>query len=67
MCPQCDEAFAPRFYRLCPQCGYDQGSGIEIRTWQPEPLSEQLLLAISGLVFLGLAFWTYFWWLFQGR
>ena len=29
MCVVCDEAFAPRFYQICPWCGHDFGEGLE--------------------------------------
>jgi hypothetical protein len=30
LCPTCDEPFAARFYRYCPGCGFDFGSGVEV-------------------------------------
>ena len=65
LCPQCDEAFAPEFYRYCPKCGGDAGAGVEVPPWRWEPLSDRLLLAIHGLLLLGVLFWLYFWWLFR--
>ena len=66
LCPQCDEAFPPRFYRCCQACGCDEGDGIEVRRWTPEPLSDELLVAIGGLFLVACLLGTYFWFLFRG-
>ncbi len=65
VCPQCDEAFAPRFYRCCPQCGHDEGTGIDVRPWDVEPLSDEMLLAICGLIVVVASLVLYFRWLFH--
>lgn len=65
MCPQCDEAFAPRFYRRCPQCGHDEGTGIDVQPWSVEPLSENTLLILCGLIGLVTAIVLYVRWLFS--
>ena len=64
MCPQCDEAFAPRFYRRCPQCGHDEGTGIDVQPWDVEPLSDKMLLVICGLIVVVTLIVLYFRWLF---
>jgi hypothetical protein len=63
-CPQCDEAFTPRFYRQCPQCGHDQGEGIRFQSWQPEPISHRVVITILGLLGLALGTALYLWRLF---
>ena len=66
LCPQCDEAFAPRFYRWCPQCGQDAGTGIDTRvSGNDEPLSEHALLILGVLISLVTAIVLYFRWLFS--
>jgi hypothetical protein len=64
VCPQCDEAFAPRFYRRCAQCGHDAGSGLEVPTLAVEPLSTNTLLVLVGLLALVALIVLYFRWLF---
>ncbi|MFO7906023.1 MAG: hypothetical protein ACQESR_17300 [Planctomycetota bacterium] len=65
LCPRCDEAFSPRFYRLCPACGGDAGEGIRANEGTREPLSNRVLLVIYGLVGLTTLILLYFWFLFQ--
>ncbi len=64
-CPQCDEAFPPRFYRHCPECGYDAGEGLPVPQYDFPRLSEETVLAISGLFVLVAALVLYFRWLFS--
>ncbi len=66
LCPRCDEAFAPRFYRICPACGCDAGSGLELQSLVSEHASNSVLLAVYGLVAVGGALLLYFWFLFRG-
>ncbi|MFW6169626.1 MAG: hypothetical protein ACODAD_03985 [Planctomycetota bacterium] len=66
LCPRCDEAVSPRFYRLCPACGCDAGEGISVNARTGEPLSNRVLLVIYGLVGLTTVILLYFWFLFQG-
>lgn len=63
MCPQCDEVFKPRFYRLCAQCGFDFGAGIEIAQSESTPLPPRVVWTILGLAAFGLSLLAYFWWL----
>jgi hypothetical protein len=64
-CPQCDEAFPPRFYRHCPECGHDAGEGLPVPRHDFSPPSEETVLAVSGLLFLAVAMVLYFRWLFR--
>ncbi len=66
ICSDCDEAFTPRFYRVCPACGCDAGTGIELGDESGEHVSNRVLLAIYGLAAIGLLLTTYFWLLFRG-
>ncbi len=65
LCPQCDEAFGPRFYRHCPACGYDAGDGIEVQHGTARPVSNRVLLVLYGLIALGLLLILYFSFLFR--
>jgi hypothetical protein len=65
VCPQCDSAFVPQFYRYCAWCGADAGSGLEVGTGRRErlsPLGLWIVLGAGGLLVLVL--W-YFHWLFR--
>ena len=60
MCPTCDEAFTPRFYRQCELCGYHFAGGIETGE-QPPELAGRPLWVLAGMILLGCALWAYFW------
>jgi hypothetical protein len=64
MCPACDEAFAPGFYRRCAECGFDFGEGLEVESPEYEPLNARVLVAILLVAGTGIALIAYFWWLF---
>jgi hypothetical protein len=64
MCPACDEAFAPRFYRWCAQCGFDFGEGIEIESAEVEPMNVRVLFAVVLVAAAVIGLCAYFWWLF---
>jgi len=67
-CTACDDHFLPDWYRLCPRCGHDYGSGVEID--QPRRLLEfnlRTALTIAALLAGVAAFLAYFVWLFAGR
>jgi len=64
MCPHCDEAFEPRFYRLCAWCGHDAGSGIVMEVVQHEPRNKRVTAVVLGLLLLTLLFFAYYGWLF---
>ena len=65
MCPQCDEAFQPRFYRRCAQCGFDFGEGIEIAQREVAPLPPRVTFVIGAAVAVCVALLAYFWWLLR--
>ncbi len=65
LCPQCDEVFVPQFYRICPACGDDAGSGIEPPQPQAEPYHRRVLLVAYCLLGLAAMLWLYFWLLFR--
>jgi len=64
MCPDCDEAFSPQFYRLCEQCGYDFGDGLLVDAADSDRVPDRALLALAGLIVLAAALLAYFWYLF---
>jgi hypothetical protein len=65
MCPTCDEAFPPRFYRYCQQCGHDFGDGMIIEGSDADALTGRAFAVLLGLVLFALAMLMYFWWLFD--
>lgn len=68
MCPTCDEAFTPRFYRRCAWCGHDFSDGIEVgaeHEEKPEVLNARVWVAIGGLIAVCAAILGYFWWLMR--
>jgi hypothetical protein len=64
MCPSCDEAFAPGFYRLCQQCGHDFGDGLQVESEAQDELTGRTLFVLIGLAALAMAVLVYFWCLF---
>lgn len=66
-CPTCDEAFEPRFYKLCEQCGHEFPDGVAVRqplgTIPDNSLNLQRFWIVVGasLAFCG-ALGLYFWW-----
>lgn len=60
ICPQCDEAFSPSFYRYCAECGYDYSEGLDVEKRDVEVLSERTLWAIVALIAISMALLTYF-------
>jgi len=65
MCPTCDEAFTPGFYRLCEQCGHDFGDGLQVKIEAREELTGRMLFVLAGLAALAIVILIYFWWLFS--
>jgi len=64
MCPNCDEAFTPRYYRICAWCDHDFQSGIELAgpsSRQREPVNHRTQLAIILLLLGAAAALAYFW------
>ena len=53
MCETCNEAFPPRCYRTCHQCGFDFGDGLELQE-VPEDVHDEVnsraILVVVGLV-----------------
>ncbi len=60
-CPQCHDAFAPKFYRRCATCGHLGPDGIEVRQWRIEPLPDRVVFAIACLLALAAVISFYFW------
>jgi hypothetical protein len=60
ICPQCDEAFSPNFYRYCAECGHDYLEGMDVEKGDFEVLTERTLWAIVALVVVGVALLAYF-------
>lgn len=68
MCPTCDEAFTPRFYRACPWCNHQfEKHGLEAgsETASGEEFSPRMLAVLMGLVALTMGLMAYFWWIGQ--
>jgi hypothetical protein len=61
MCPVCEEAFAPEFYRLCQHCGHDFGDGLLVETPEADQITDRALLVMTGLIALVAALLVYFW------
>jgi hypothetical protein len=61
MCPVCEEAFSPVFYRWCQQCGHDFGDGLLVQTPEPDELTDRALIVLAAMVGLFIALITYFW------
>jgi hypothetical protein len=65
LCPTCDEAFSPRFYRWCESCGHDFGSGREGGPPEETATNYRIVLALFALVAGLVGLWVYLVWLFQ--
>lgn len=65
LCTQCEEAFEPRFYRICPTCGADAGEGLQWPSPAQTYLNERVTLAITGLIAVVTLLLLYFWLLFR--
>lgn len=64
ICPSCDEAFAPKFYRLCEECGHDFGEGRQVKVPESVELPGRVLFVIAVLGALTIAVLAYWWILF---
>lgn len=60
MCPTCDEAFTPRYYRRCELCGHQFGGGNEA-DGEPAEFGGRALWLLAGMLVLGCAAAVYFW------
>jgi hypothetical protein len=65
ICPSCNEAFSPRFYRACAQCGHDFGEGVETESAEHQELNDRVLLALLAFGGLAIGLVIYFWFLFR--
>lgn len=64
VCEACDDHFRPEMFRLCPECGYDYGDGLQIGQ---QPASAQATLrtwlVLGGLGLFAAVLAAYFYWL----
>ena len=58
VCPTCDEAFTPRFFRRCRQCGHDFGSGPDIEP-ADEPTNYRVVFAMLAVIAAVAGIWIY--------
>jgi hypothetical protein len=65
ICPTCDEAFSPRFYRWCENCGHDFGSGREDEPPEESDTNYRVVAAIVVTIGVLAVLWIYLIWLFQ--
>lgn len=65
LCPTCDEAFSPRFYRRCANCGYDFGSGREAGPVEEPVTNYRVVLAVVAVIAALAGLWMYLAWLFR--
>ena len=62
VCPTCDDAFVPTFYRRCAQCGFQFPEGLEVDSEEPyfdfnaRVAAVAAVLAAASFV-IGLLFW----------
>ena len=50
VCPICDEAFPPRFFRRCRHCGHDFGSGRELESSEEPVANYRVVLTILAVL-----------------
>lgn len=65
ICPTCDEAFSPRFYRWCENCGHDFGSGREDEPPEESDTNFRVVAAIVVTIGVLAGLWIYLVWLFR--
>jgi uncharacterized protein (DUF983 family) len=58
VCPTCDEAFVPRFFRRCRHCGHDFGSGPEMAP-ADEPANYRVIFAVLAVIAVVAGIWIY--------
>jgi hypothetical protein len=61
LCPHCEEAFRPRFYRRCAACGFEFGDGVQLVSGAYDDFSPRALVAAAGVVGTAAAIFLYFW------
>jgi len=65
ICPTCDEAFSPRFYRWCENCGHDFGSGREDEPPEESDTNYRVVWAAVATVAVLIGLWIYLAWVFR--
>ena len=65
LCPQCDEAFTPAFYRLCQPCGHDFGDGVPSPTEESVESNSRALFVMFLLAAVAAGILGYCWFLFR--
>jgi predicted RNA-binding Zn-ribbon protein involved in translation (DUF1610 family) len=64
-CEACDDLFQPEWYRLCPHCGHDFGTGIITSSPTGAAINAATLFVLVALLAGGSIFVGYFFWLFS--
>jgi hypothetical protein len=59
LCPQCEEAFRPRFYLRCAACGYDYGEGVRLDA-EDDEMSPRIFWTAAALAATMAALVLYF-------
>lgn len=65
VCPTCDEAFVPRFFRRCRHCEHDFGSGPDVEPVDEQPVNYRVLWAVFAVLAALVGLWIYLVWLFR--
>jgi hypothetical protein len=65
VCEACDDHFVPQWYRLCHQCGYDYGEGLELDSPRQAVSGARQWIVLAALIGGALLFGIYFAWLFR--
>lgn len=50
VCPICDEAFPPKFFRRCRHCEHDFGSGLELDSSEESAANYRVLFTLLGVL-----------------
>ena len=50
VCPICDEAFPPRFFRRCRKCGHDFGSGPELDSHEEPTANVRIIITLLAVL-----------------
>ena len=66
-CPECASTYTYQVDALlnCPQCGHDEGTGMDVRPTAPPPLPTRPLLVLGGLITFLAALLLYLRWAFH--